>query len=84
MKINSILTSYKVSFKPTMLGAVKMALNVALNGCYINIYFQGGSALMINRDGPIISSSQDTQTRKWNIFTRAEKHTPKNIQVISD
>lgn len=71
-------------FKLTMLGSVKVALNVALNGCCINIYFQGGSALMINHDGPIISNSQDTQARKWNVFRRAEKHTPKNIQVISD
>ncbi|KAK3558832.1 hypothetical protein QTP86_028730 [Hemibagrus guttatus] len=43
---------------------------------------KGGSALMINRDGPIISSSQDCQTRKWNIFRRAEKHAPKNIQAV--
>ncbi|XP_017340479.1 protogenin B isoform X2 [Ictalurus punctatus] len=43
---------------------------------------KGGPALMINHDGPIISISQDTQNRKWNIFRRAEKHTPKNIQVV--
>ncbi|XP_053498053.1 protogenin B [Ictalurus furcatus] len=43
---------------------------------------KGGPALMINHDGPIISISQDTQNRKWNIFRRAENHTPKNIQVV--
>lgn len=59
-----------------------MTLNVVLNGS--SIHFQGGSALMINRDGPISSSTRDTQTSKWNIFRRAEKHTSKNIQVISD
>ncbi|KAG7324116.1 hypothetical protein KOW79_012132 [Hemibagrus wyckioides] len=43
---------------------------------------KGGSALMINRDGPVVSSSQDCQTRKWNIFRRAEKHPPKHIQAV--
>ncbi|XP_060770584.1 protogenin B [Neoarius graeffei] len=43
---------------------------------------KGGSALMINHDGPIISNSQDTQARKWNVFRRTEKHTPKNIQAV--
>lgn len=47
----------------------------------INMYFQGGAALIINRDRPIVSSGQDCQARKWNIFRCAEKHTPKNIQV---
>ncbi|XP_060743455.1 protogenin B [Tachysurus vachellii] len=43
---------------------------------------KGGAALIINRDGPIVSSRRDRQARKWNIFRCAEKHTPKNIQAV--
>ncbi|KAF7701955.1 hypothetical protein HF521_001238 [Silurus meridionalis] len=42
---------------------------------------KGGSNLMINREGPIVNSSQNAKTRRWNIFRRAKKTTPKNIQA---
>ncbi|KAM9497183.1 protogenin B [Clarias gariepinus] len=43
---------------------------------------KGGSALMINCGKPIITSCQDTQTRKWNIFRHAEKYGQKDIQAV--
>ncbi|XP_047676120.1 protogenin B isoform X2 [Tachysurus fulvidraco] len=43
---------------------------------------KGGAALIINRDGPIVGSTQDCRAKKWNIFRCAEKHTPKNIQAV--
>ncbi|XP_007244471.4 protogenin B isoform X2 [Astyanax mexicanus] len=42
---------------------------------------KGGTTLMINRDGPIISSSHN-KTRKWNIFRSAEKCITRNNQVV--
>ncbi|XP_017554779.1 protogenin B [Pygocentrus nattereri] len=42
---------------------------------------KGGTPLMINRSGPIISSSQN-KARKWNIFSSAEKRIPKKNQAV--
>ncbi|KAI4877287.1 hypothetical protein NFI96_011843, partial [Prochilodus magdalenae] len=42
---------------------------------------KGGTTLMINRSGPIISCSQN-KARKWNIFSSAEKSISKKSQVV--